>query len=170
MSADGQRVAYFDTQSKLYVWDADLQANIYTNSTTGLTSAGPSQDGTRLLYLYSGNLYVRDLTAKTNLLVCPSTVPIKGSSQWSGDGRYVAFVTVTNLVAGDNNGTNDVYLLDYQTGTLTLVSANQSGTAEHSRRGFGFAGGQHGRTVRGVPHFCHRRGVRDCQPSFLDCV
>jgi len=74
-------------------------------------------------------LFVYDLAGNSNLFLCPSTVRIKGSSQWSGDGRYVAFVTATNLVAGDNNGTNDVYLQDLQTGNLTLVSMNQSGTA-----------------------------------------
>jgi hypothetical protein len=129
MSANGQRVAYFDNQSKLYVWDAGFQANIYTNSTSSMISAAISPDGNRLLYQTVNQLYIYDLAGASNLFVCPSTVPIKGSSQWSGDGRYVAFVTVTNLVAGDNNGTNDVYFLDVQTGNLTLVSANQSGTA-----------------------------------------
>jgi Tol biopolymer transport system component len=129
MSANGQRVAFFDNQSLLYVWDANLQANIYTNTTSGLTSAALSPDGNRLLYLAANQLFVYDLNAGTNLYLGFSTVQIKGSSQWSGDGRYVAFVTATNLVAGDNNGTNDVYLLDYQTGNLTLVSMNQGGTA-----------------------------------------
>ncbi|MGA2786043.1 MAG: hypothetical protein ABSF60_00805 [Verrucomicrobiota bacterium] len=136
MSADGQRVAYFDTQSNpwLYVWDANLQANIYTNTTSFLTSAAISPAGNRLLYqakLSSSQpmtqLFVYDLTGKSNLFLCLSTVPIKSSSQWSADGRYVAFVTDTNLVAGDNNGTNDVYLQDLQTGTLTLVSTDPSG-------------------------------------------
>jgi len=128
ISADGQRVAYFDSSSRLYVWDANLQANIYTNSTAGLTSAALSPAGNRLLYLAANQLFVCDLTGNSNLFLYPSAVRIKGSSQWSGDGRYVAFVTGTNLVAGDNNGANDVYLLDLQTGTLTLVSLNQSGT------------------------------------------
>jgi Tol biopolymer transport system component len=129
MSASGQRVAFFDNQSLLYVWDANLKANIYTNTTSGITSAALSPDGNRLLYLAANQLFVYDLNAGTNLFLCPSTVQIKGSSQWSGDGRYVAFVTATNLIGNDNNGTNDVYLLDYQTGNLTLVSMNQGGTA-----------------------------------------
>ena len=128
MSANGQRLAYFDNQSLLYVWDANLQANIYTNSTPSLISAAISPDGNRLLYQTTNQLFAYDLAGASNLFVYPSTVPIEGSSQWSGDGRYVAFVTATNLVAADNNGTNDVYLMDLQAGTLTLVSANQSGT------------------------------------------
>lgn len=128
MSANGQRLAYFDGQSRLYVWDANLQANIYINSTPSLTAAAISPDGNRLLYQTTNQLFAYDLVGASNLFVYPSTVPIKGSTQWSGDGRYVAFVTATNLVVGDNNGTNDVYFLDLQAGTLTLVSANQAGT------------------------------------------
>jgi Tol biopolymer transport system component len=133
MSADGQRLAYFGTyspytSSQLYVWDADLQANIYTNSAANPASAAISPTGNRLLFQSTNLFTVYDLAGKSNLFVCPSTVQIKSSSQWSGDGRYVAFVTATNLVAGDNNGTNDVYLLDLQTSTLTLVSVNQNGT------------------------------------------
>ena len=129
ISADGQRVAYFDSSSRLYVWDANLQANMYTNTTAGLTSAAISPAGNRLLYLAANQLFVYDLAGQTNLFLGPSAARIRGPSQWSGDGRYVAFVTFTNLVAGDNNGTNDVYLLDFQTGALTLVSMDQSGTA-----------------------------------------
>ncbi|MGB8370085.1 MAG: hypothetical protein ACLPYZ_14150 [Limisphaerales bacterium] len=134
MSADGQRVAYFGypasygSQGQLLVWDANLQANIYTNTAVRLTSAAIAPAGNRLLYLAANQLFVYDLVGNSNLFLCPSTIRIKGSSQWSGDGRYVAFVTATSLVADDNNGTNDVYLQDLQTGNLTLVSLDQSGT------------------------------------------
>lgn len=137
INANGRRLAYFGMAyfgnpsflyTFLYVWDANLQANIYTNLTPSLTSAAISPDGNRLLYQTTNQLFAYDLAGGSNLFVYPTTVPINGSSQWSGDGRYVAFVTATNLVAGDNNGTNDVYLVDLQTGTVTLVSLNQSGT------------------------------------------
>jgi Tol biopolymer transport system component len=129
ISTDGQRLAYFDYFSLLYVWDAKLQANLYTNSTPSLTAAAISPNGNRLLYQTTNQLIAYDLVGASNLFVYPTTVPITGSSQWSGDGRYVAFVTASDLVAGDNNGTNDVYLADLQAGTLTLVSVNQSGTS-----------------------------------------
>lgn len=127
MSAKGQRLAYFDNQSLLYVWDANSSSNFYTNSTPALTAA-ISPDGNRLLYETTNQLFAYDLVGASNLFVYPSMVPIEGSSQWSGDGRYIAFVTASDLVAGDNNGTNDVYLVDLQAGTLTLVSINQSDT------------------------------------------
>src|SRR5690606_27385623 len=46
-----------------------------------------------------------------------------GTSAISADGRYVAFWSnASNLVAGDTNGTFDVFLRDLQTGTTRLVS------------------------------------------------
>jgi|GEM_PF-970110 len=47
----------------------------------------------------------------------------------SGDGRYVAFrSTADNLVAGDFNGLQDVFVHDRQTGTTVRVSVSSSGT------------------------------------------
>ena len=127
ISADGQRVACFDSSSYLYVWDAGLAANIYTNPAT-VTSAAISPAGDRLFYQSLNQLFVRDLAAGSNIFACPGAVPIKSSSQWSSDGRFITFITATNLAPGDNNGANDVYLCDLRTGTITLISANYSGT------------------------------------------
>lgn len=53
-----------------------------------------------------------------------STVP-----STSDDGRYVAFESqADNLVAGDGNGTADVFVHDRQTGTTTRVSLHTDGT------------------------------------------
>ncbi|UCB46685.1 MAG: PD40 domain-containing protein, partial [Spirochaetota bacterium] len=47
----------------------------------------------------------------------------------SGDGRYVAFESAaTNLVPGDTNGAEDVFIHDTQTGTTTRVSVDSEGT------------------------------------------
>ncbi|WP_395091285.1 TolB family protein [Armatimonas sp.] len=47
----------------------------------------------------------------------------------SADGRYVAFSsTATNLVPGDTNGANDVFVHDRVLGTTTLVSDEGTGT------------------------------------------
>lgn len=46
----------------------------------------------------------------------------------SADGRYVAFTsTATNLVPGDDNGVDDVFLFDAATGETRLVSSNLDG-------------------------------------------
>ena len=47
----------------------------------------------------------------------------------SADGRFVAFESdASNLVAGDNNGSRDVFVHDRQTGTTTRVSVGTGGT------------------------------------------
>src|SRR5260370_1184935 len=59
--------------------------------------------------------------------------PGNGPSEapWAtADARYVGFSSsATNLVPGDTNGAADVFLLDRQTGGLTMVSVNASGQA-----------------------------------------
>jgi len=46
----------------------------------------------------------------------------------SGNGRYVAFGSAaTNLVAGDSNGSSDVFVRDRQANTTTRVSVNSAG-------------------------------------------
>ena len=46
----------------------------------------------------------------------------------SGDGRYVAFQSFANaLVAGDGNDRADIFLKDFATGTLEVISRNASG-------------------------------------------
>jgi Tol biopolymer transport system component len=46
----------------------------------------------------------------------------------SGDGRFTAFESMaTNLVAGDTNGTSDIFVHDRQSGVTTRVSVSSSG-------------------------------------------
>ena len=127
MSADGQRVGYFDSTFRFYVWDATLQAKIFTNPVT-VVSAAISPAGNRLLCQVTNQLLVYDLTTGSNLYVFGGAVPIRSASSWSQDGRYLAFADSAGLAAGDNNNANDIYLLDLPTGTLTLASVNQAGT------------------------------------------
>src|SRR5207253_2716603 len=50
-------------------------------------------------------------------------------SALSADGRFVAFDSAaTDLVAGDTNGTNDVFVHDRQTGITERVSVASDGT------------------------------------------
>ncbi len=125
MSSDGHYVAYFGASVQLLVWDTQLGANIYTNL-GAKTSAAISPSGTRLLYTTSTGITAVDLAGQTNLISIPTTVPIYNARPWSADGRYFVFVTATNAASGDNNNTNDVYLCDLLTGTLSLVSRNST--------------------------------------------
>jgi hypothetical protein len=80
-----------------------------------------------LVYLSAtGTVTVVDLIGKTNLMTLPSGVPLHNARMWSDDGRFFVFGSRSNLVAGDDNGTNDVYLSDLLTGQVTLVSANSN--------------------------------------------
>jgi Tol biopolymer transport system component len=46
----------------------------------------------------------------------------------SGDGRYVAFAAAaSNLVAGDTNNHNDIFLRDLQAGTTRRISMHADG-------------------------------------------
>ena len=46
----------------------------------------------------------------------------------SGDGRFVAFTSgADNLVSGDTNATDDIFVHDRQTGQTTRVSVDSSG-------------------------------------------
>jgi Tol biopolymer transport system component len=56
------------------------------------------------------------------------------NSAMSADGRYVAFVSsATNLVAGDTNGYDDVFVHDRQTGQTTRVSVHSNGAQGNNR-------------------------------------
>lgn len=51
-----------------------------------------------------------------------------GSSSISADGRYIAFTSsATNLVDGDTNGVDDIFLRDVLSKTTTRISINSSG-------------------------------------------
>jgi len=56
----------------------------------------------------------------------------------SADGRYVAFYSrATNLVAGDTNGVEDVFVHDRQTGTTERVSVATGGAQGNAGSGIG---------------------------------
>ena len=72
----------------------------------------------------------------------PSATPAassdSGSFAISSDGRYVAFhSSASNLVAGDTNEANDVFVKDLTTGIVMLVSSNSDGIPGNSSSEFG---------------------------------
>jgi len=87
------------------------------------------------------DIFVRDLQERTTIFVSVSGTAsgngLSGSPVISADGRFVAFVSkASNLVAGDTNGTADVFVRDLlPPGTTTLVSV--SGTASGNGPGNG---------------------------------
>ncbi len=80
------------------------------------------------------DVFVRDLLTASNLLVSIATNGVTAGdgvstdSAISADGRYVAFTSsADNLVAGDTNKTQDVFVRDLQAGTTMLVSVSTNG-------------------------------------------
>jgi len=80
------------------------------------------------------DVFVRDLALGTNLLVSVGTNGFAGSGMStdpaiSADGRYVAFSSFAdNLVAGDLNRMQDIFVRDLQAGTNVLVSVSPNGS------------------------------------------
>ena len=79
------------------------------------------------------DVFVRDLVAGVNYLVSVNTNGTSGDyistdPAISGNGRYVAFTSsADNLVAGDTNNAQDVFVRDMMAGTTTLVSISTNG-------------------------------------------
>lgn len=79
------------------------------------------------------DVFVRDLLAGTTTRISVSSAGVEGNgwSIWpsiSADGLSVAFESsAANLVAGDTNGAEDIFVHDLATGTTTRVSVDSSG-------------------------------------------
>ena len=128
ISADGRYVAFTSYANNLVAGDTNGTEDVFvrdrvTGKTTriSVSSAGGQGNG------YSNN------------------------SRISADGRYVAFSSdAENLVAGDTNGYDDVFVRDRVTGKTTLVSISSVG--EHgndlSRLGAISADGRYIQTPR----------------------
>jgi hypothetical protein len=105
-----------------------------------------SSDGRYVVFeSYATNLVVGDTNAKSDIFLkdtlTGSTTRVSTDSNGlesnndsqisdvSSDGRLVVFDSyASNLVAGDTNGTSDIFLKNTQTGTTTRLSTNSSGS------------------------------------------
>jgi Tol biopolymer transport system component len=105
ISADGRYVTF----------DSDA-TNLVAGDTNGMT-----------------DIFVRDRNSGTTTLVSKNSAGVEGNlvsdvPSISADGRYVAFESAaTNLVSGDVNGHDDIFVRDRQTGTTTRVSKSSAG-------------------------------------------
>jgi Tol biopolymer transport system component len=105
-------------------------------STDGRFVAFDSYAGNLVAGSTSGrsDIYLRDRQAGTTEVVSISTGGARGDADSfrpsiSSDGRFVAFESNSaNLVAGDTNGVNDVFVGDRQLGTTERVSVSSAGT------------------------------------------
>ena len=150
ISADGRYVAFvsfewFGTQV-VFVHDR------HTGLTTGLPFDGPpagsarpsiSADGRYIAYMDNGlldgdtnnkyDIFVYDqwITSLERVSILSNGTQANGDSMFpmiSGDGRYIAFQSsATNMVNGDTNSVEDIFIHDTQTGETKRVSINSGG-------------------------------------------
>src|SRR4051794_23019469 len=89
------------------------------------------------------DVFVRDRKTKKTVRVSVGSRGEQGNrasdAGWiTGDGRYVIFSSdASNLVAGDTNGTTDVFVRDLRAGTTKRVSVGQGGTQGNGGSGAG---------------------------------
>jgi len=124
MTPDGRFVAYAKPPTGMYLWDSQVAASVYTAATTSLvTNIAVSPDGQRLAGLSGSAVYLADRAAGTNFTFAGPTAWLSHATlQFSGDGRFLVYVTAAPLTANDTNATTDVYLYDFQAQTNLLVS------------------------------------------------
>ncbi len=106
ISADGRYIAFESDASNLVTDDTNDTEDIFVHDRQSgqTTRVSVASNGTQ------GNSYSHN----------PSI---------SADGRYVAFYSLaSNLVSGDTNGCDDVFVHDRQSGQTTLVSVSSNGT------------------------------------------
>jgi Tol biopolymer transport system component len=131
LGGNGRYVVYPAT-SGLCIRDTQLGTDIYTNA-GAVTSAAIDPTGTKIFYQIYNTLfgiyalYVDDIGTRSNLFSITTRAPIRNATGWSDDGRWLTFVSTTNLGSGDD-GINKVYLRDFQTGTLSLIGLAGPGT------------------------------------------
>jgi Tol biopolymer transport system component len=88
------------------------------------------------------DIFVHDMLYGTNVLVSVATNGgaadfASSDSAISGDGLFVAFTSwADNLVPGDTNNAQDVFVRDLRAGTTVLVSLNSAGTGSGNSASF----------------------------------
>ena len=163
ISNDGRFVAFASSASNLVSGDTSFISDIFVHDRqTGVTSRvsvgssgnegngdsyepSISGDGRFVAFQsYASNLvsgdtnsrqdiFVHDRQTDTTSRVSVGSSGIQGNSDSehpsiSGDGRFVTFQShASNLVSGDTNGTDDIFVHDLQTGTTSRVSVDSSG-------------------------------------------
>ncbi|MFM6038282.1 MAG: DUF4347 domain-containing protein [Sphaerospermopsis kisseleviana] len=124
------------TQGNGGSWDTTISADgryaVFTSEASNLVSGDTNG---------SWYIFLKDLTTNTITRISTSSTSTQGNSDsyhaaMSTDGHYVVFTSdATNLVIGDTNNTNDVFVKDLTSNTITRVSTNASGIQGNSDSG-----------------------------------
>jgi Ca2+-binding RTX toxin-like protein len=131
VSPDGSIIAY-RTNAAIILYHLD------TGETRSFSVGTPanlvfSPDGTKILFDAHGSLRLLDIGtgAITSVIHAPGDVTPNAdvaAQSFSADGTKVVITSrASNLVAGDTNNKQDVFVIDLATGTPTLASTTSSG-------------------------------------------
>ncbi len=158
ISADGRYVAFDSGASDLVAGDTNGQPDVFVRDrVAGVTTrVSVAHDGSQLPVqsskprLSADGRYVLFATLATNVMPGPPQgsggtdniyryelntgvidfVAVYGAgAAISADGRFVALSQLLSAAPEDTNSAPDVYLLDFQSGSTTLVSVNPNGLA-----------------------------------------
>ncbi len=112
LSEDGKRLAFWSFASNIVAGDTNGLWDIFVlDATSGARTR---------VSLTSGGGERNQGTESASRVVAPAI---------SGNGRYVAYATTaSNVVAGDTNGLQDVFVVDTQTGAVVRASVDAAGT------------------------------------------
>ena len=104
VSGDGRFVAFYSSASNLVAGDTNGRRDVF----------------------------VHDRVSGSTSRVSVSTAGVQGTGDSygpvvSGDGRFVAFYSSSDLVAGDTNNANDVFVYDRVSGSTSRVSVSSEG-------------------------------------------
>lgn len=111
LSEDGQRLVFYSFAADLVLGDGNGLWDIFVfNTTTG---------GLQRVSLTAGGGERNQGTESASRVVAPAI---------SGNGQWVAFATTaSNMVAGDTNGLQDVFVVNIATGAVTRASVSSAG-------------------------------------------
>jgi len=172
ISADGKFVAYEGGPAgqarQVYLADVDAGTlRLVSHDSAGLPGQGDSHGaqisaGGRYVAFESAapNLVGNDTNGKNDAFLFDSETGLvervstatdgqegdghAGVASVSDDGQYVTFVSgATNIVAGDTNSANDVFLRDRTAGTTLRISVASDGSQGNARSAAGFISGNH---------------------------
>ncbi|HEY3833591.1 MAG TPA: Calx-beta domain-containing protein [Acidimicrobiia bacterium] len=147
MSSDGNDITFATTSAELLPAGASIAVFVRDRSagTTTLASvlpdgtaapgasdaSGLSPGGRYLAFENRGELYVRDLVARSTAAVAPVSMQAWPYTPMSSDGSQIAFISAaSNLVAGDTNNYPDVFVRDLVSGSTERVNVTPSGAQE----------------------------------------
>ncbi|HXQ35468.1 MAG TPA: hypothetical protein VN843_15730, partial [Anaerolineales bacterium] len=157
--SDATNLVSGDTNGKADVFVYDLQTAVTTRVSIRSNGAQTTNDSTRPFISADGryiayeswdpsilpddtntvwDIFVYDMQTGTTTAASVNSSGLLGNNYsveatMSPDGRYITFYSgATNLVSGDTNGVEDIFVHDRQSGTTTRISVDSSGAQSNN--------------------------------------